>query len=220
MAEESVEPGNPTASGEGHLSSSFTSTIIKTEPLASSTVAYPDNALSSIARNSSMPTTRKRRVDDDEKEEALSFLPRIKKEEENYKIKEEQEIPSKMRIAVYGPVLGQFQTLVSRLKRLPSEACFCVGPLFSSNVEEEQTQALLSGQLTLPCLVYFFDLGTEDFQLHVPNLLYLKAADGIGDVIPLLGGRLRVAFTSPNFTLSSPSNNFETKMFGSWLCRM
>jgi len=75
VAEESVEPGNPTASGEGHLSSSFTSTIIKTDPLASSTVAYPDNALSSIARNSSMPTTRKRRVDDDEKEEALSFLP-------------------------------------------------------------------------------------------------------------------------------------------------
>ena len=207
----SIVPERLTASGESHLSSSFTSTIIKTEPLASSTVAYPDDALSSIARNSSMSSTKKRRVENDENEEALSSLPNIKKEEENFKIKKEQEILTKMRIAVYGPVLGQFQTLVSILEKLPPDACFCVGPFFSSNLEEEQAQALLSGQLNLPCPVYFFDLGTEVFQLHVPKLVYVNAVDGIGDVIPLLDGRLRVAYTSPNFTLSPISNNFETK---------
>jgi hypothetical protein len=130
-------------------------------------------------------------------------------------------------VACFGPVLGQFRSFARVLKEMiwnensKIDACFCVGPFFHSDpAMEPEAINLMNGGYELPCPVYFTDEGilpnvvTQDKLVHsyncVPNLHYLEAPDGIGDIVSLLDGRLSVAFTSPKFSFF-PNSVLERK---------
>jgi hypothetical protein len=128
-----------------------------------------------------------------------------------------------LHVACFGPVLGQFRSFAHVLKKMSSkiDACFCVGPFFhcDSTLEPEAIN-LMNGGYDLPCPVYFTDEGilpnavSQDRLVQscecVPNLHYLVASDGIGDIVYLLDDRISVAFTSPKF-LFSPNSVLERK---------
>jgi hypothetical protein len=128
-----------------------------------------------------------------------------------------------LHVACFGPVLGQFRSFAHVLKNMSSkiDACFCVGPFFhcDSTLEPEAIN-LMYGRYELPCPVYFTDEGilpnalSQDRLVQsckcVPNLHYLVASDGIGDIVSLLDDRILVAFTSPKF-LFYPNSVLERK---------
>jgi hypothetical protein len=155
----------------------------------------------------------------------------VTREEENLMVNKELTFaPSnKLHVAFFGPVLGQFCNFsnylkICKQKRIDTgsnlDACFCVGPFFHDDASlGEKARKLISGGYALPCPVYFTDKGSlpslvteealQSFDRE-PNLHYLSASDGVGDIVTLLDDRLSVAFTSPQFSFT-PDSVLESK---------
>jgi len=70
----------------------------------------------------------------------------------------------KVKVLICGPVNGSFDAFNSKLLSLqkskagPFKVCFCVGPLFNSSSNREETERILTIGTPLP--VYFCDVGT------------------------------------------------------------